>query len=158
MTDSGDTRADVVRVDDVPVRLFLESQDHQHDLVREFQLVEIGDRYDLVATEVPGELARLVSDILSRYSAVRSATRSQAVAALRRGQDTTSLDVPVRPGMADAMREWLRLLEAADRICDRGQLLVPASRPEVRELRRWYVQEVTRQLDSRHRPDTRLDP
>lgn len=138
----------MVRLENVPVRAFLESQDHQQDVVREFQLIQLGDRYDLVDAEVPAELARLVNDILTRYSAVRSSTRRQVIAALRRGDTTTALEVPVWPGMAEALREWLRLLEAADRICQAGHLLVPASSGPVRELRRWYVEEITRRLDS----------
>lgn len=145
MTERGDDPPAVVRLEGVPVRLFLESQDHQHDLVREFQLIQIGER-DLGMAEAPHELARLVSDILARYSEVRSTTRNQAVAALRRGDETTTLDVPVRPGMGPALQDWLRLLESADAICEQGQLLMLASRPEVRELRRWYVREITRRL------------
>jgi len=141
----------VVRLEDVPVREFLESQDHQHDLVRDFQLVQIGDRYDLVSTFVPHELAGLVSTILARYRDVRSVTRAQAVAALRQGRVTVTLEVPVYPGMADALREWLQLLEAADRLCDDGGLLVLASRPEVRELRRWYVSAITAAMESEAR-------
>lgn len=136
-----------MHLENVPVRLFLESQDHQHDLVREFQLVDIGARYDLVSTPVPQELARLVSDILARYGDVRTATRTQALAALDRGDETTALEVPVQPGMADALRTWLRLLEDADRICDEGLLLVLGARPEVRELRRWYVSAIAAALE-----------
>jgi hypothetical protein len=139
------SRPSVVHLDGVPVRVFLESQDHQHDLVREFQLLQIGEQ-ELGLPEPPHELARLVADILSRYSDVRSTTREQAVDALRRGDETTTLVVPVRPGMAVALKEWLRLLDTADRICASGQLLLVASSAEVRDLRRWYVEQITAQL------------
>lgn len=138
---------DVVRLEGVPVRLFLESQDHQHDLVRELQLIRIGA--DAVAADVSGRLARLIGNILSRYQAVRSATRDQATAALERGEDVVTLEVPVRPGMADALREWLGLLEEADELCGHGRLLLLASSPQVRDLRRWYVQELTERLEGR---------
>lgn len=147
MTQRADDPPAVVRLEGVPVRLFLESQDHQHDLVREFQLIQIGER-DLGMAEAPHEVARLVNDILTRYSDVRSTTRNQAVAALRRGDETTTLEVPVRPGMGQALKDWLGLLESADRICEQGHMLMVASRPEVRELRRWYVREITRALGS----------
>ena len=137
----------VVHLEGVPVRAFLESQDHQHDLMREFQLVRLGQQHDLVDTQVPAELARLVGDILNRYSGVRSATRAQVAAALARGEQVTSVDVPVWPGMAEALREWLQLLETADGICDTGRLLVLPSSPEVRAVRRWYVEQITSRLD-----------
>jgi hypothetical protein len=150
VTDGDDAAPASLRLDDVPVRAFLESQDHQEDLVRELQLIRIGEREHGMA-EPPQELARLVSAILQRYSDVRTSTRAQAAAALKRGETACTLDVPVRAGMADALREWLRLLEAADAICEQGDaMLLTASRPDVRELRRWYVRELTQRLEGQH--------
>lgn len=137
-----------MRIDDVPVRLFLESQDHQDDLIRELKLIEISDHSDGSTAEVSHRLARLIGDILSRYQPVRRITREQAMAALDRGDDVVSLDVPVFPGMADALREWLRLLEEADAVCGHGELLLLATRPEVRDLRRRYVAELVKRLEA----------
>lgn len=128
------------------MRLFLESQDHQHDLIKELKLIEIGDRFDLTAASLSHELASLIAEILERYAEVRSVTRQQALAALERGEESVTLVVPVRPGMAQALRDWLRLLEEADRFCQQGDLLTLAARPEVRALRHQYVDELTRQL------------
>lgn len=147
MAGSGDESM-VVRLDGVPVRLFLESQDHQHELIRELQLIEIGDRLDVPATERSHRLARMIAEILSQYQAVRSATRDQALAALERGDDVVTLDVPVYPGMAAALREWLALLEEADELCRAGELLLLACGSEVRDLRRWYVRELCTRIDA----------
>ena len=136
----------MVVLPDVPVRLFLESQDHQHDLIRELQLIRLGRRFDVATAEVSGELAELIGEILTRYRDVRSATREQALAALDRGEARVTLEVPVREGMADALRRWLDLLERADRLCTRGELLQLAARPEIRDLRRWYVDRVVAEL------------
>lgn len=135
-----------VRLDGVPVRLFLESQDHQHDLIKELKLVEIGERFDLTARQTSHELAVLIAGILDRYADVRTATRRQALAAMQRGEEQVTLAVPVRPGMAQALRDWLKLLEQADRFCEQGELLTLAARPPVRALRRWYVEQITAQL------------
>ncbi|MDP8969586.1 MAG: hypothetical protein M3N52_03630 [Actinomycetota bacterium] len=137
-----------VRLQDVPARLFLESQDHQHDLIRELMLIEIGERFDLTDLNVPQQLAKLISDILNRYADVRWVTRQQALRALDQGEELVTMTVPVRPGMADALREWLRLLEEADRFCEQGDLLTLAARPAVRQLRRWYVREIVSRLPS----------
>ncbi|MBW3557636.1 MAG: hypothetical protein KY454_11955 [Actinobacteria bacterium] len=151
MTESGDEQR-VLRLEAVPAALFLESQDHQHDLIRELQLIDIGDRFDLGTAEVSHRLARLIGDILTRYAPVRSATRLQAIAAVDRGEELVTLEVPIRPGMAEALTVWLRLLEEADDLCRKGELLLLATRPEVRDLRRWYVQELTTRLDDLERP------
>ena len=147
-----------IRLPGVPVALFLESQDHQHDLIRELQLIRIGDRFDLGTAEVSHRLASLISDILVRYSRVRSATRMQAIAALDAGEEYVTLEVPISPGMADALAEWLRLLDEADDLCRKGELLVVACRPEVRELRRWYVEQLTVALSAYPEPDAHRPP
>lgn len=132
------------------MRLFLESQDHQHDLIREFQLIGFDERSDQATAVISKELAALISDILTRYSRVRSTTRDQALAALDRGEESTTLDVPVVPGMVEALDEWLRLLGVADELCREGSLLVLASRPEIRRLREWYAAEISRHLTKTH--------
>jgi hypothetical protein len=137
-----------VRLPDVPVRVFLESQDHQHELIRELQLIGIGGSLDEGAVHVSRRLAHLISGVLSDYEAVRSATRDQALAALDRGEHVVTLRVPVFPGIADALRSWLRLLEEADDLCRQGELLLLAPSPEVRRLRRWYVEQVTARLEA----------
>lgn len=141
------TAEGVLRLPDVPVQVFLESQDHQHELIRELQLIDIGGSVDDGAVHVSRRLARLISGVLADYQAVRSATREQALAAQGRGDHVVTLRVPVSGGMADALRRWLQLLEEADELCREGELLLLAPRPEVRQLRRWYVEQITAQLD-----------
>jgi hypothetical protein len=136
----------VVRLPGVPAQVFLESQDHQQDLIRELQLIEIGGRIDQETAHVSKRLAHLIDEVLTDYSVVRSATRGQAVAALSRGEHVVTLHVPVVPGMSEALQRWLRLLEEADELCEKGELLLVAPSPEVRRLRRWYVEQLTNQL------------
>lgn len=136
---------DGVRLEGVPARLFLESQDHQQDLIREFVLIQFGDRFETTG-DVPRRLARLIADILNEYADVRWATRQQALEALENGHEVLAMTVPVRPRMAEALRRWLELLEQADRFCEEGALLTLAATPEVRRLRRWYVEELVRLL------------
>lgn len=136
----------VVRLPDVPARVFLESQDHQQDLIRELQLADIGGSASNGVERVSQRLARLIAGVLSDYQTVRSATRDQALAALARGEHVVTLDVPVVPGMHDALHRWLQLLEEADDLCRRGELLLLAPSPEVRRLRRWYVEQLTSRL------------
>lgn len=141
-----DTGRGAVRLHDVSVRLFLESQDHQHELIREMQLVGLSESND-GRTDGPSRLAASIVGLLSTYQPVRDSTREQAVAARDRGQERMTLAVPVQEGMADALRHWLLLLEEADRLCRDGQLLVLATRPEIADFRRWYVEQITAQLD-----------
>lgn len=136
----------VLTVKGVPAKRFVESQDHQHELIRELRLVEIGERFDLTSRNVSQRLGSLIAEILEGWGDVRSTTRNQAIAAIERGEDEVDLTIPVRPGLADALQRWLRLLDEADRFCEGGELLTMAASPEIRELRAWYVAEILSQL------------
>lgn len=136
----------MVQLEDVPVRLFLESQDHQHDLIRELQLIGLSTSSGPQHLDGPSRLAAAISEVLTTYSPVRSSTREQALAALDRGEQRVTLAVPVQEGMGQALRRWLRLLEEVDQLCRHGELLLLAPRPEVSEFRRWYVEQITAQL------------
>ena len=136
----------MLTVRSVPAKLFVESQDHQHDLIRELRLVEIGERFDLTTRNVSQRLGSLISEILEGWDDVRSSTRRQAISAIDRGEEAVDLTIPVRPGLADALQRWLRLLAEADRFCEDGELLTMSASPEVRALRAWYVSEITEQL------------
>lgn len=139
----------VMSLPDVPVRLFLESQDHQQELIRELQLVEIGGRADPTVRQASQRLAQLITEVLTSYEQVRSSTREQAEAALGRGDAVVTLRVPVSPGMAQALRRWVELLEQADQLCRHGELLLVSARPEVRRLRRWYAEQLGGLLEGR---------
>lgn len=131
---------------DVPVDLFLESQDQQVELLRELRLVGIGDQYHLTDREIPRRLAALISGILNGWADVRSATRRQAMEAKAGGRTHVNLVIPSRPGLGEALQRWLQLLEEADQLAAEGHLLMVATRDEVKELRRWYVAEITKLL------------
>lgn len=140
--------AGTIIVDAVPVRLFLESQDHQHDLIRELKLIEMADRFDLATRDVSRRLATFIGEILDAWDDVRSTTRQQALHARDQGDEHVALVIPVRPGLADALRTWVGLLDEADRFCNEGELLTVAASPEVRRLRHWYVERIVAELDT----------
>lgn len=136
------TEPSTVRLEGVPAAVFIASQDHQRDLVRELTLMDLDARTGPTDRASPRRIAELIAGILHDYDDVRSDTREQAVAALARGAHDLVLRVPVRPQLAEALQRWLRLVEEADRLCDEGALLTLAASPEVRALRRWYAETI----------------
>lgn len=135
-----------VELPGVPAKLFIESQNHQHDLLRELALMDIGNRWSLTERELPHRVARLIGEILTDYADVRTVTRTQALDALGRGEETVTLRVPAKAGIVDALHRWLDLVEQADAFCAQGLLLTLPAPDDVRALRRWYVEVIDRQL------------
>lgn len=131
-----------MRLVDVPARVFLESQNHQHDVIRELALIDIRTRYHHDDNVVPQRVAHLISEILQEYSDVRSTTRQQALQAIEAGRSAVTIEVPVRPGIVEALEKWLRLVEEADDVCRDGTFLTLPASDEVRALRRWYVEAI----------------
>lgn len=144
----GEAQAPHIVIRRVSARLFLESQDHQHDLIKELKLIDLGDRFDLTTVERSRELASLIGGILARFDDVRSTTRRQAQDALARGHAEVDLEVPVVDGMAAALRDWLDLMNRADLLCDGGELLLVPASAEVRALRHRYVEQILAALDA----------
>ena len=146
LSETADT-AQVVRLLGVPAALFIDSQNHQHDLIRELTLIDLASAHGISDTELPRRLADLISEILDHYAGVRLATREQALAALARGESTVDLSVPVVPDLLAGLRRWLRLVQEADELCSQGALLTLAAAPQVRALRRWYVDAIATCLE-----------
>lgn len=138
-----------VELDGVSAGLFIASQNHQHDLLRELTLMDVANRWSVTDTELPRRVADLMAEIFVDYADVRTATREQALAALARGQDSVTLRVPVKAGIVEALHRWLELVETADTLCAQGYLLTLPASAEIRELRRWYVQAIEEQVRTR---------
>ena len=79
-----------------------------------------------------------------RYNAVRNARFSK----LRdlRGAATVDLETKAPASAAGAALAYLALLERADELCRAGLLLTPEPPAEVKDLRRWFVEEMVAQL------------
>ena len=135
-----------VRLAGVPAALFLESQNHQHDVIRELALIEIGGHFHENAQ--PHErVGTLISEILHQYSEVRATTRHQALRAVASGASVVTLTVPIEHGMVAALRRWLELVEEADALCQEGAFLTLPTSAGVRTLRRWYVDAIADAVD-----------
>lgn len=137
-----DESSPYIELEHVPAARFIASQNHQHDLLRELALMDIGHRWSLTDGELPQRVATRMGEILAEYADVRTETRQQALDALDRGEETVTLRVPVKPGMVDALHRWLELVESADRFCSQGLLLTLPAPADLQALRRWYVEAI----------------
>lgn len=142
-----ESRIRSVRVEGVPVDLAVRSQEHMEELVRELQIIAIGIETGSTTDEPPARVARLISELLERHAAVRSANREVLREAALGGIGEVALEMELPVAAADDIRQLLLLLDQADRLCEEGALLTLASPPEVREFRRRAAEQLLDQLE-----------
>jgi anti-sigma regulatory factor (Ser/Thr protein kinase) len=134
-----------VRFPAVPVDGYLALQAHNDALFRELELISI----ELESGEPPRvvpPVAELVGQLYSRFRGQRDSYRDVVAAAQARGEPTVDLEAKVPPSAAGAALGYLELLERADELCRAGVLLTPEPPAEVKDLRRWFVEEMVAQL------------
>jgi hypothetical protein len=134
-----------VRFVGVPVDGYLELQAHNDALFRELELISIERERDDGA-QVAAPLADLVDQLYRRFRGQRDSYRDVVAAAQARDEPTVDLETKVPASAAGAALGYLELLERADELCRAGVLLTPEPPAEVKELRRWFVEEMVAQL------------
>ena len=134
-----------VRFPAVPVADYLALQAHNDALFRELELISIELERGGTAMVAP-TLAVLVDQLYSRFRGQRDSYRDVVAAALARGEPTVDLDTKVPRSAAGAALGYLELLERADELCRAGVLLTPEPPAKVKDLRRWFVEEMVAQL------------
>ena len=129
----------------VPVDGYLELQAHNDALFRELELVSIeleaGDDADRASP-----LADLVDQLYRRFRGQRDSYRDVVAAAQARGETTVELETTASPDSVGPAWTYLGLLEQADELCRSGVLLTPEPPAHVKELRRWFVEQMAAQL------------
>ena len=125
---------------DVPTDLLIEAKAHIDNLVREFTLA--GN----AAETIPDDLARLIKTVVHGFAEARDAIKRQALAAARRAEPRTRLNLHLPLSAADAGEAYLAALDEADAYARAARLLTLETPPAHRLFRRWYVEEVIRQL------------
>lgn len=131
-----------VRMVAVPVRLALESDLNLDALVREFQVMQGAGTASQAAP-----LVTAAREVLDTYARQRSAGRQVTRDAAARGDRLVDVEMTVPPQAPAALLHLSELLEVVDEHCRAGQLLALAAGAELQAFRRWYTEEVTRQVD-----------
>jgi hypothetical protein len=124
---------------------YLALQAHNDALFRELELISI-ELEAGGAGRVAPPLAELVGQLYSRFRGQRDSYRDVVAAAQVRDEPAVDLETKVPASAAGAALGYLELLERADELCRAGVLLTPEPPAEVKELRRWFVEEMVAQL------------
>ena len=134
-----------VRFPAVPVDGYLALQAHNDALFRELELISI-ELETGGSARLAQPLAELVGQLDWRFRGQRDSYRDVVAAAQARGEPTVDLETKVPPSAAGSALGHLELLERADELCRAGLLLTPEPPPEVKTLRRWFVEQMVAQL------------
>lgn len=142
-------RADLVEVRllRLPLVTHREASEHADELRREFTLIRAQEADD-DAADVPRRLVALMEELEEQFSGYTDAIRLELDEAIERGQVSIDLVFRVPPEAGAAAARLAAMLDEADAHCRRGDaLLTLATAPEALAYRRWYLEELTRQLD-----------
>lgn len=138
-----------VCIEQIPVALYLEAEQHNDAVMREFALIAQAAGSSGGGRVVPRRLLELGEEVRSAFKGAVPELRLQVDEAIRQGSST--VDLRLRATVA-GWRAFLRLarqLDEADRYCQEGDLLTLVSSPEVRRFRRWYAGQVASQVAGR---------
>ena len=135
-----------VRLLAIPVALFRRAVAYQEELERECALVAMRPGQSAGATKAARSLLRIASALRRDERALGPETELEA--AETRGVATIDLDVTLPRNLAHEIIELQRALDAVEELCERGEMLTIAPTPEVSAFRRWYLDEIVRQLGS----------
>lgn len=135
----------------LPVALFLRTQEHHDELVREFTLMairqsatEVGSRR---GTVLPPRLRELIDILGRRVDASTSRADIDLQAAVERGDATVDLTYYVRSDVAAEFVTSTELMEDADEFCRQEKLLTLPRDAAMVAFSRWYNREFLRQID-----------
>jgi anti-sigma regulatory factor (Ser/Thr protein kinase) len=127
----------------VPLRLLLEAHQEFDAVARELRVIELSDSADTEARQVAAELSSSLQDMTDLRTWAAATIRD----ARRRGDQVIDLIFDQGEGLLAIARE---IADLGGRIAEARQrqvLLTPAPSDEVAAFRRWFLEEVERQVD-----------
>lgn len=127
---------------------FLAAERYLDDVVRECQLIAVGEQAGL---DVPRHLERLADEML-QVMAVRDELHAQVVTAAERGEAAIDVIVTVKPEGPARVRRLLALLEDFEEAARAGRLLAVPSDPEISSRLRWALNQVADQVANGVKP------
>lgn len=132
---------------DYPLRLWARQQEHLDALLREFQLLLVGQ--SSAAHPAPRRLVELAETFTARFGPLLEAIRTERQAALDRGLDRIDSHVPLVERTPELLAQVEAVLTAVDDYCRSGELLVLPRSPELLALARWTREQLVAQYDGR---------
>ena len=139
----GDDTTILVRLLDYPLAIGQQTSQHYEEVMREFALLVATGR--ALPGSVPERVLTLVA-ALGERRARNNELEDRRAAALARGETGAHFELQIPPSVAAISHELEACLDEADDLCRRGEVLTLAPSDEVIAFRRWYLDELVRQV------------
>jgi hypothetical protein len=134
-----------VKILGAPVALWLQTQEHSEELIREFMLIAADVSPD-GEHAVPARLIGLISELTSQFGGFSAGNEQRLADAGAAGEAEVDLVYELPVGIDSAVERLGEQLDAADEYCRAGQhLLTLATPPDQARFRRWFLGEFSRQ-------------
>lgn len=130
---------------DYPLRLWAQQQEYSEDLLREFNLLVMGEESGEMRSAAPGRLVELAEMFRGRFGAAINAMNAERQAALDRGLDRFDSRVPLVVGTPELLERARSVFRAADEFCAHGDLLTLPRPPHLRALSEWSLDQLIAQ-------------
>jgi hypothetical protein len=137
-----------VQIQQFPLKIWARAQEHVDELRREFALiaVELADT-TAPAPDVPRRLLDLIERLTTQFGNATSDSDAVRDAAYARGDESVDLTLHVPAIAREASIELGAMLDECDDYCRAGDnLLTLETPPEALAFRRWYLDEIVRQI------------
>ncbi|MGH9109094.1 MAG: ATP-binding protein [Acidimicrobiales bacterium] len=135
-----------IHIHGLPVAVYLEAEQHNDAVMREFALIVESSGRDAERHQVPRRLLRLADELRTTFSTATTGLRAQVERAVERGETSVDLVLAVPTTGWEMLLHMADRFDEADSYCEAGALLTLASSPTLRRFRRWYARQVIAQL------------
>jgi hypothetical protein len=140
-----------VRLLGIPVALFRRAVAYQEELERECALAVMRPDPSAPGVDTARSLLRIATALRRDEQALEPETELEAAEV--RGVTVIDLDLTLPRGLIRQIKEFQAALDVAEELCGRGEMLTIVPAPDVSAFRRWYLDEIVRQLgDNEPRP------
>ena len=132
---------------DYPLRLWAEQEEYTQDLLREFQLLLMGEQSGEMREAAPGQLVVLAGLFQTRFGPLLQAISQERQSAYDQGLDRVDSQIPLVDGTPDLLEQVRQVLRAADDFCRRGDLLLLPRPAHLVALWEWVHTELVAQYE-----------
>lgn len=133
-----------IRIVDMDLDDYRESQAHHDELFREFTLIASSSEDGAI---VPKRLLVLIDELTEQFAGFTQGPNELLADAIARREQQIDLEFSLPSSVRDAAVRLRDLLTEADEYCRSGDLLTLATPEPAVRFRNWYLDEFVRQID-----------